>query len=374
METDLSVLPLYFSSKSDIVLTDEIPPEKFIRNLQSLQISPPIFKLKKCLENGELDNLQFNRLLPWGWSPAMHKKFLRIKTGCSDAFKSSPVFSWNPAQKDLYSRRFALKVLNQILVESSYSFFISEGYIPRICSSQADLENLFKKWETLLVKSPWSSSGRGLQPITHQPVHPKVWEKILAVVKDQGFVMAEPLLNKVFDMAFEFEINKGNLIFYGMSYFMTDKKGQYQGNYLNGLPENLEAALHSFLKNVIPDVKSSLENALRKSKLMNEYEGIFGVDTLVYEDVNGQFKVNPCLEINLRHNMGYLSLFLEKLINPNKKGVFRTYFQPGKSFFDFKCEMEQKHPLQIENHKITSGFFSLIPVQPTTQFGAYILV
>lgn len=72
--------------------------------------------------------------------------------------------------------------------------------------------------------------------------------------------------------------------------------------------------------------------------------------------------------------MGLLSIYLEKLIHPEKKGLFRTFYKPGTSFYQFSREMQKKHPLIITNQKIESGFFPLIDIFEDTLFGAYILV
>ena len=93
----------------------------------------------------------------------------------------------------------------------------------------------------------------------------------------------------------------------------------------------------------------------------------------MYWDENRNLKINPCLEINVRQNMGLLSIHLEKLIQPNKTGMYRTYYNPKKSFSEFTHEMETKFPLTVTNGKIASGFFPLTDFNENTSFGAYIL-
>jgi hypothetical protein len=104
------------------------------------------------------------------------------------------------------------------------------------------------------------------------------------------------------------------------------------------------------------------------------YEGVFGVDLLIYTDENNKIRINPCLEINVRHTMGFLALRFEKLISQNKKGIFSTYYQPGKSFYDFKTEMQVKYPLKLVDNKIEKGFFEVTEARTDSLFGAYILV
>lgn len=374
MESDLSVLPLYFAGKGDIILVDKIPGLKFIEQLSGLEIEIPDFVLKSEVKTQDFINLPKNKLLPWGWSPAMHKYLAPLKPSCSGEFKQSPVFNWLPEHRNLYSRKFALDILKKLTAELNSEYLIPREFIAEICTSKNEIENAHQKWGKLMVKSPWSSSGRGLQPVTTKPVHPKVWEKLLAVINDQGFAVVEPLLNKILDFAFEFKLEKGKAEFLGISFFMTDKKGQYQGNYLNGLPDDIHPQVKEFTIFCTNLILNPLKRIIENSDLAAFYEGILGVDTLIYLDENSNLKINPCLEINLRHNMGWLSIQLEKLIHNRGKGMFRTYYQPGKSFHRFKIEMEKQYPLSVSENKIEKGFLALVDSDETTQFGAYLLV
>ena len=186
--------------------------------------------------------------------------------------------------------------------------------------------------------------------------------------------MVEPLLDKAFDLAFLFEIEKGKIRYLGISNFTTDKKGQYQGNYLNGLPDNLSPEINEFVQAAPETVLPSLIKVIEESDLAKYYEGNFGVDTLIFRDKNQNLKINPCLEINVRQSMGLLSLQLENLIQPGIKGMYRTYYNPQKSFFEFVHKMKIEYPLIISNQKIEKGFFPLTDFDVNTMFGAYMIV
>jgi hypothetical protein len=245
---------------------------------------------------------------------------------------------------------------------------------PKICVTRNDFETAIQQWGNVMIKAPWSSSGRGLQPITKTPVHPKVWEKVQGIVKEQGYAIAEPYLHKILDLAFQFEIKKGKAEFLGISNFYTNKKGQYEGNYLNGLPVNTEKLISEFADFVTGEICQPIINAIENSEMSILYEGVFGVDLLIYSDENNRLKINPCLEINVRYTMGLLALRLEKLIYQKEKGIYRTFYQPGTSFHAFKKEMDKKYPLKITGNKVESGFFALTEAAEDSLFGAYLLV
>lgn len=373
MEADLATLPLYFATPNDHIIVNELPSNDFITHLAKVGIEAPNFILKDKVKAGRID-FNVNELRPWGWSPAAHKYFSATKLKCTTEFKNSPVFNWQPDSKNLYSKKFARSILQEITRNYPSEHFINQNQLTEICSTKEGFEELMEKWGKLMVKAPWSSSGRGLQPIRYKPIHPKVWAKIMAMVKDQGYTIVEPYLDKVIDLGFQFKAEKGKIEYLGISNFSTDYKGQYNGNSLNGLPDSLSTEVKDFIAQ-IPDLTiAPLIEILEASELARNFEGHFGVDTLIFKDGAGKIKVNPCLEINVRYNMGLLSLYVEKFINPHKKAIFRTWFQPGTSFYTFKKEMEQKHPLVILNNKIESGFYALTDVQEDGQFGAYLLV
>ncbi|MEZ5103622.1 MAG: hypothetical protein R2757_03960 [Draconibacterium sp.] len=374
METDLTSLQLFFARNTDFIIVNRLPSAKFTEKLKTIGIHPPGFILKENIIRSTIAEISKNCLFPWGWSPAAHKLLSPLKDSCAESFKNSPVFNWATEHKNLYSKKFAVQVLKQITSTIPSSDLIPQNRIAEICTSKTEVETLISRWGKIMVKAPWSSSGRGLQPVTKIPVHPKVWEKILGVINEQGYVVVEPFLNKAFDFSFQFKLSNEKIEFLGISNFTTDNKGQYVGNSLNGLPVNVSLKIREFQQNVIKTLLDPLISILESTELATLYEGNFGVDTLIYADENDDLKINPCLEINIRQNMGLLSLHLEKLITSGKKGIYRMFYSPGKTFKEFAREMEILHPLVIYNQKIESGFFALTEAFDDSLFGSYILV
>lgn len=375
MESDLGTLPMFFAEPEDFILVNQIPSAGFLKQFEKIGLKPPQFVSLKEIQNKEFSKRRtFNKLLPWGWSPAAHRLLSPLKPACSEGFNNSPVAFWTPEHREIYSKGFASNILRELMESVKSDVFISEDFLPEICTTRNHFEKLITRWGKLMVKAPWSSSGRGLQPITKTPVHEKVWEKLLGIVNEQGYAVVEPFLNKVADMAFQFELTQGKVTFLGISNFATDKKGQYLGNFLNGEPEFRSKEITNFISKVPEIIIEALIKILEHSKLAKYYEGNFGIDTLIFLDEKKHLKINPCLEINVRQNMGLLSLQLEKLIHQNRKGIFKLFFNSGETFLSFKEKMGEKYPLKIIQNKIGSGFFALTDTTPDAQFGAYILV
>jgi hypothetical protein len=373
MESDLDTLPLFFAQPNDIVLVRKQPSENFLTRLKSMGILPPRFMLPedalKATANGE----KLNRLMPWGWSPAAHKLLAPLKESCSASFLNSPVANWNSAKKEFYSKKFSLGILENLLPLLPREKVLPPEKLPRVVTARNEFQQLIEQWGKLMVKAPWSSSGRGLQPITKIPVVPKVWEKLMGIVNEQGYAIAEPLLDKALDMSLQFELKAGKINYLGRSIFLTNKKGQYQGNFLKGLPKNILPETKKIAEELPEMLKTPLIKILEESPFSENYEGNFGVDVLIYRDEEGQPRVNPCLEINVRQNMGLLSLHLEKYLAPGSNGMFKTFYQKDTAFLAFVNEMKEKYPPVISGSQIAEGFFPLTEATSDAQFGAYII-
>lgn len=373
MEYDLDILPLFLARPEDIILVRKRPSGQFLRSLAGKGIRLPSFVLLSEAIKEPLPVKSINRLLPWGWSPAAHKILAPLKLFCSEEFKKSPVSKWDPGQREIRSKKFAMEILKQVLPQLSGEWVLPPEMLPQVCTTRAHIEKLISQWGQVMVKAPWSSSGRGLQPITRIPVVEKVWEKLTGIINDQGYAMVEPLLKKELDLALQFEVKKEHISFLGISWFLTDRKGQYQGNILEDRPERLPSDVMEFAGHIPEIVTEPLIRIIEASSLPQKYEGNFGVDMLIFRDRSGSLRINPCLEINVRQNMGLLSLHLKNWLYAGSRGIFHTFFNPEKSFHIFSKEMQQNHPLRMKGHKIISGYLPLTEANENSLFGAYLL-
>lgn len=375
METDLGILPMFFARETDYVLVHSLPEATFLASLQDVGFPVPGFReINDALDSDAFLQVPKNRLLPWGWSPATHRLLSPLKESCSPGFIDSPASRWSDNHRKVRSKLFALDILRKLHPLLPDEHRIQQDLTGEECFSKKDIENKINRWGKIMVKLPWSSSGRGLQPITKLPVHGKVWEKLLGMIREQGSVLVEPFLDKVFDLAFQFNLHKGKVSYLGNSFFITDSKGQYRGNYLNGFPPDVDQEVKALIGTLPEWLLPSLVRILEQSDLARVHEGNFGVDTLLFRDSKGKMRINPCLEINVRQNMGLLSLQLEKFLASASKGLFSIRFDEPIGHLNFTEEMKHKHPLRFSNGKIESGFLSLTEVNSDSRFGAWVLV
>ena len=179
------------------------------------------------------------------------------------------------------------------------------AYITTFESVQKQLE----RWKNVVVKAPWSSSGRGIRYVNGK-MNEVTENWVRRILEKQGGVMVEPYYNKVKDFGMEFFAEKdGSIRFEGLSLFIT-QNGAYTGSLLASYDEKLE-----ILSRYIPValLEKVIERAVTGGPRYFEghYSGPFGVDMMIVarEDGNG-FLLHPCVEVNMRRTMGHVALAL----------------------------------------------------------------
>lgn len=119
--------------------------------------------------------------------------------------------------------------------------------------------------------------------------------------------MAERPWDRTLDFASEWEMTAdGEAIFKGLSVFETNESGRYSHNISDST-----AALLARIRHIAPTVDDNLFQAQSRAlaKMLRGYVGPVGIDMLADKDG----RVNPCVEINLRHTMGMTAAALYKL-------------------------------------------------------------
>jgi hypothetical protein len=366
-ENDCAELPFLFASPNDFILTETKPSYEFIQKLTDTGFQMPVFAPMKEL----LAKSSFNHLLPWGWSPAAHFILKSLKDKCSSNFKNSPVFNWNEMHKTLFERKTSLSFLNNLLENHPLNFFIGRESTGIIVTSIAETELLLNKKFPLVLKAPLSSSGRGIQIIRKAELNTSNRQWISGVLSQQGYLVAEPYLEKRLDLSFQFSINdSGKPEYLGHSIFETNTNGQYKSTLIHPkisrlLPEEPYMEVNAMIEIT---AELMLQN-LSKSIFSTWHRGWLGVDAMLYKD-GKDLKIQPCVEINSRMNMGILAMQLENLLHPEASGKFELFYGKQGLYQKYAGNMENKKPLRFKGGQLYSGFLTLTEPGPAKQFGA----
>ncbi|MCL3780553.1 hypothetical protein EMN47_09170 [Prolixibacteraceae bacterium JC049] len=356
-EIDLELLPMFTATESDWVIVEQLPSRDFIEKLNGEGFSIPSFILDRELKKGDVRKISKGALKPWGWSPALYHKFKSWQKSWGGQFKQSPMLEWHDSVKELYSRETALQVLRGVGEELGWS---KEKRYPKACHNIEELVQIHKENGQSMIKAPWSSSGRGVQPVVAEAIDRQILKWSSSVLKQQGKIMIEPLLDRVLDFAFQFKYEKGKASYLGTSWFFTDENGKYQGNWLKRPEQHLD----SDVLNLIDFQETKIVNALKKHlelRFSDNYEGYLGVDAMVYRTGSGKLEIQPCMEINVRMNMGILAMELEKVVGENYDAMRVVNRQQ---------EEKESETTRLESRGIIRKRFPLTEVLENTLFYA----
>jgi len=369
-ERDLAFLPSFYAQEGDTILMDFQPDNEFLCLWQTLGLPSLNYS---TFEEVSKTNF-FDSFRPWSWNQVIHSKIKDLKPRASEFFKNSPNFSWDKAHKMFFSRATTNVVQEEIkkIAINNHTINIPQPAINLY--STEELTNWLKNKPNAILKMPWSSSGRGIHRVDKNNNRPINMEWIEGALKQQGFITAEPLLDKRFDFSFQFNLDRtGNITFIGISYFINDEKGHFIGGNLNW--PHTKDEISDFLSNeTITQSAQLLIHALKTVNPQQYYEGHFGVDAIIYLDDNNNFKIHPCLDINWRFNMGLININLNKYVDPNSIGKWEVRAFKSQKWNLFIEENSINKPLIIQNNKIKSGFLNMTPPNNDSLFGVFMVI
>ena len=247
-------------------------------------------------------------IAPWGWNAALRAQLLRM--GLDESLL--PSAEKIAVIRQLSHRRTASQLLKELVTEGT----VGES---TECTSSEEVEAYLSSHGRIVVKAPWSSSGRGIRFVdSPAALHTPSFEGWLCnTLTQQGSVMVEPYYNKVKDFGMEFHSDgKGNVSYEGLSLFQTTN-GAYTGNIIA-----TEKAKQELLANYIaPQLTERIQSEVcsHLGQLFNgKYRGPFGIDMMIVAGTGSRSTctLHPCVEINLRRTMGHVALALLPLLNP----------------------------------------------------------
>ncbi|MCU6769176.1 hypothetical protein OCV73_09515 [Barnesiella propionica] len=362
---DLAMLPIWYAGTGSCILVPDGYSSEWQKNvLEKLGISSRIIQLSSFLCGNEAEHI--SRIRPWGWSAAVVKKF--IQSGFSS--KQLPTKEEIEKIREISHRRMTIKVLKEL---ASKVPFVLPAFPTELKCGDA-VKEFIETHPLCMLKAPWSGSGKGIyngRGIYDTPI--ERWSR--GILKKQGSLLGEIFFHKEQDFAMEFYSDGNNIKFAGYSLFGTDEHGSYTGNFLKPDIEIENELCRKIPKEYLDKTKEGLETILTLL-IAPYYTGYMGIDMMLYRTAGGETALHPCIEINLRMNMGMVARHItDTFLAPGVKGNFTVHYipSPGKLQEQYLLKSKEK-PLIIKDGKITDGYLSLTPVTYDTQYMATIEV
>lgn len=314
---DLGFLPALWADEGDVVLVDDIEQAKAA--YQDFCARLAAFKLFRCMEQvswatsiRQADAL--SDVQPWGWDRAVHAMLYRrgIDTALLPTDKQLNTI------RNLSHRRTAAHLLNELQTAGT----IGEAFE---CCSLDEVKQLATRYGKVVMKAPWSSSGRGIRVFDKSKIfNTNLLSNSIGwmrnIISSQGSIMVEPYYKNIKDFGMEFWSDGHQISYLGLSLFNTIN-GAYTGNILAS-----EFKKREMLSHYIPvDLLDVIREKIMSSKLLQTYKGPFGIDMMA----SAQRELHPCLEINLRRTMGHVALSLSPS-DDHSVGMMHIDYNQGK--------------------------------------------
>ena len=305
MRADLGFLPALWADNGDLVLVDDVEAaQEAVRHVRKFA-HDVVFVTTRDLKALARDFSDVE-VEPWGWDRSLKGQLLR-------AADSMRMFLPDDARLDrirtMSSRRFAADNLLPVLRDCGISDMVGESVY---CQSADEVNAALAVYAGGVLKSPWSSSGRGVRYVRTSALdgHSAGW--VGNVLRQQGGIMVEPIYPKVYDFGMEFYAGEYGIDYCGLSLFDT-RSGAYTGSVCATENDKLQMMSRFFTAERLFDVSSTIINIL-EPLMEGTYTGPFGVDMMVVAAFGGGFMLHPCVELNLRRTMGHVAL----AVSPNE--------------------------------------------------------
>lgn len=308
-------------------------------------------------------NYQADTMLhPWGWNLALLRQATLQKIGYLPS--AEDIRTW----QKLSHRTVAAQLLKKLTNNKPYC-----------CGESTPLYTVEEAKAFVaahphsILKAPWSGSGRGLQTISFE-ISPPIQHWCQHIIKAQRCIMGEPLYNKIQDFAMEFYCQHGIVCFTGYSLFRTNGYHVYTGNVLAS-DEAIETFLQSYLPlGSLPVIRKELCILLTEILANSHYQGYLGVDMMICLSQN-KYLLHPCVEINLRMNMGMVARILhDRYAAPGSNGYYNIdYFSHTELLQEYHSEMMKKYPIRQSKGLYVKGYVSLTPVTNKSKYQAMML-
>ena len=264
-EQDLAEIMMFLAKKKDTIIAEK-PDKELLRiwNKENVYFCPPS-EAKRLIINNE-------NIRPWGESKQIFHFF-------SDKEKYD---KFDERKRYLHSRKSSVELENALTHRRLPTFVERKTHSKIVCNAN-DLKQQIGLGRFVL-KSLWSSSGRGVV-IVNEPQHINnaiKWGN--DKIRTDGAVIVEPLLERVCEFSFLFEIKAtGTINYLGINYFRADETGHFGKELIGQNPMSDFGFTTKWEIYLVAEIALAIHD-LQWSKL---YHGFVGVDAMAYKS-NGK--------------------------------------------------------------------------------------
>ena len=209
IEKDLEILMAAFSKRDDIVLFRELPS---VSHLEKLQGSG--FDLPDAIGENELGNGKLGGFRPWAWSPEASQLFepfaQQVSKKIKDQWRAPVPGSW------------LSKEIGYLLEKRIGSLEDNRSVCRDVEHALSMISN-----HSVVYKPGYGCAGKGFRIAKEKNSELEKW--LSATIKENGFVIAEPWVQRVEDFSVHYHVENGRVDFLGATKVVNDHRGRFRG-------------------------------------------------------------------------------------------------------------------------------------------------
>ncbi|MBT4097523.1 MAG: DUF455 family protein [Gemmatimonadetes bacterium] len=404
---DLAMVPALLAANDDLVVVGSRPSVRFMQQWKRAGLALPQLvewdPLAAAIEpssapppSGIVDR-RLTRLCPWGWAPdsvlALQSLADQLPAG-----QPSPSETWTPVRRDLYRKSWSVRWLDDIIdsLHAAEGDWIGDRHmVGTVCGDIDAVEVVLRAgfasgWTQAVMKADFGTAGGQLMQVdtpdaqATSPLldHQRGW--LRGQLRDAGAIVVEPWLDRVLDLSGQYEVEAdGTIRLVGITRFLTDERGHFQGVFVSNMVGDLDPQLRRFLYGDGRDTHRLQRLFARLGDLLlqrlpRDYRGPIGIDTFVYRDADGILHLKPVVEVNPRFTMGRVGCALRKRVLTSRTAVWRIQRlkdlnTDGETW---AAEVQANRPLEMtaDGHQVAKGVvFTNEPEQARASVGMLIV-
>ena len=383
LQADLAFLPAFLSRQDDMLIMTERPSHTFLRQIQTYGFRlPEILTCETSAKGIEAPPIsrKVGNICPWAWTPDSIA-FL-CKTFASSTRTIDPDTLWNDERRRLYDKTWAAAWAKAWVADSPGEDWLAPAEVyGQSARNLSELTALCDQWagtgyRTIVCKAPFGTSAHGNRlMLPDEAIPPALQTWLTETWQQQGEVLVEPWLERIYDFSVQYERGNGNLKPLAYMTLINNTRGQFRGILTNGFCKGIDPAVKRFLMTPInnrPRVYQWYEECLTANLASQleaaRFSGPLGVDAFVYRDPDGRIRLKPVCEINPRTTMGSLAHKLQSHNAPGSVGYFQILNKSQikkrttLSIPDFAKELTERHSVTLttaDRPQIITGSFPL---------------
>ena len=362
LQDDLEILPLFYSRQDDILLMSKPPEKEHLRNIQNSGFTLPEILIHGDQKSAPTIPRKIGQLRPWSWTPDSLAFFRKTFESLTRHIKLDTL--WNASIRDLFSKKWSAEWGKQMARETEENKWIAPHEV--YGEPVTDLENLNTVRDTLkglgyenvVFKAPFGTAANGNRCIlSNEILGASTLTWLGKQWKDQGYVIVEPWLDRVFDFSVQLEVEADKARTIAFTRLLNNHRGQFKGVVTANFCQGVDPEIARFLmepKEGRPRVYHFYET-LVISRLFSEmcnsgYMGPLGIDAFIYRSPTGTLQLKTIVEINPRMTMGRIGYELGKRNAARSVGLFQilTHSQLSKTdtpnFIDYSRQLTTQYP------------------------------